>query len=301
MRTLKCALVGLVLGILTFEAAPPAAADESPFGYIYGADSYPKGKWEYEQWNTVRTGKAGGSYTAFDLRNEAEYGFTDRLQAAFYLNSSYLYSKDVPEPGDPVETLETRNEFKVNGVSLELKYQILNPFKDPLGLSLYVEPELGVRNPRTGDDTIERAVEFKAIFQKDFLEDRLIFASNIVFEPEWEREDGEQEKELKSEFSLGAAYRFAAGWYGGVECLNRRVFEDQKFDEQAASAWFLGPSVHYARQKWWATLTVLPQISGTPSSLGFDASGHEVTGGSRHLAEYEKMEIRLRFGIPFGA
>jgi hypothetical protein len=293
----------VLLGILNFGLAfavlPVAHADESPFGYIYTADTHPKGTWEYEQWNTVRAGKAGGSYQSFDLRNEIEYGVTDHFQTSFYLNSSYIHTHDVPEPGDPVENLQNRSEFQVNGVSVELKYQLLSPFKDPLGLALYLEPEIGIRNPRTGDDVIERALEFKAIFQKNFLQDRLVLGSNIVLEPEWEREDGEQEKELKSEFSLGAAYLFAPGWSGGVEVLNRRIFSDQNFGQQSASAFFAGPSVHYAQKSWWTTFTVLPQITGTPRSLGFDANGNEVSDGSRTLAEYEKLEIRLRFGIQF--
>ena len=80
----------------------------------------------------------------------------------------------------------------------------------------------------------------------------------------------------------------AAGWYGGLEVLNRRKFDDQDFAKQGASAFFLGPSLHYEEKEWWATLTVLPQIAGNPAS-----------DGSRTLGEYEKMEIRLRFGIDF--
>jgi hypothetical protein len=31
-----------------------ACADESPFGYVIGADTMPKGKWEMEGWFTGR-------------------------------------------------------------------------------------------------------------------------------------------------------------------------------------------------------------------------------------------------------
>jgi hypothetical protein len=48
-------------------------------------------------------------------------------------------------------------------------------------------------------------------------------------------------------------------------------------------------------------LTVLPQISGNPVSLGFDPAGNEVSDSHRTLSEFEKMEIRLRIGIPFGS
>jgi len=274
-------------------------ADETPFGYIYTTESMPKGHWEYEQWNTLRTGKAAGSYTAFDLKNELEYGFTDRFQASLYLNSSYLHTKNVPDPDDATVTLENQSSFDVNGVSMELKYQVLSPYKSPVGLAVYMEPELGMRNPLSGTDTVERALEFKMILQKNLMDDRLILASNIVFEPEWERQNDQRSKELKNEYSLGASYRLAPRWFGGLEVLNRRKFNDQDFAKQGACAWFMGPSVHYAAQSWWTTFTILPQLAGNPRSLGFDANGNEVSDGSRSLGEYEKMEIRWRIGFNF--
>jgi len=276
-----------------------ARADETPFGYIYTTDSLPKGKWEYEQWNSLRAGKASGSYTAFDLRNEWEYGMTDRLQASLYINSSYLHTQDVPNLDDTTKELRNQSAFDVNGVSMEFIYQLFNPDKSPVGLSAYMEPEISGRNPSSGTDTIERALEFKLIAEKDFLNDRLILASNLMFEPEWEREDGERSKELKNECSIGASYRVASRWYLGLELLNRRNFNDQDFPKQGTSAYFIGPSMHYEAKEWWTTFTVLPQVAGYPRSLGIDANGNEVSDTARTLGEYEKLEIRLRLGIEF--
>jgi hypothetical protein len=276
-----------------------AVADEPPFGYLYTTASTPKGEWEYEQWNTVRTGKAAGSYTSIDFLNEFEHGFTDDFSGAFYLHSSYLHAGNVPDPDDSTVNLKNQNAFDVNGVSVELKERLLNPDKNPVGLTLYMEPELGVRNSLSGTDTIERAAEFKLIVDKRLLGDRLILAANVVFEPEWERHNDVRSKELKNEYSIGAAYHWAPAWYGGLEFLNRRKFDDQDFSKQGASAFFLGPSVHYVEKEWWATLTVLPQIAGNPRSLGLDANGNPVSDGSRTLGEYEKAEIRLRFGTDF--
>lgn len=291
--------LGLLLGLLGAGIGPSARADETPFGFIYTAESMPRGHWEYEQWNTLRAGKASGSYQAFDLKNEWEYGFTDRFQASLYINSSYLHTKDVPDPDQAGVNLKNQSSFDVDGVSLELKYQLLSPYKSPVGLSLYLEPELGMRNSLTGTDNAERALEYKLIAQKNLLNDRLILASNIVFEPEWERQDGERSKELKNEYSLGTSYLIAPKWFAGLEFLNRRKFDDQDLSKQGASAWFLGPSVHYATQGWWTTLTVLPQIAGNPRGLGANANGNEVSDASRTLGEYEKMNVRLRVGLEF--
>ena len=289
----------LAFGLLLSFGLQVARADETPFGYVYTTDSQPKGHWEYEQWNTVRTGKAQGSYTAFDLLNEAEYGFTDTFSGSLYLHSSYLYTHNTPDPDDTSFNLNNQSAYDINGVSVELKKQLLSPIKDPIGLTVYMEPELGVREALTGEDIIERALEFKLIVDKHFLDDQLILASNIVFEPEWERVNGERDKELQNAYNFGASYRFAVGWFGGLEVENRRLFGRQSLGQQEASAWFLGPSLHYAQKEWWATLTLLPQIAGNPRSLGVDANGNPISDSSRTLGEYEKMEIRLRFGIEF--
>src|SRR4029077_8944065 len=97
--------------VMTAAAASPSNADEAPFGYIYTADSIPKGHWGYEQWNTLRSGKANGSYQAFDLRNEVEHGFTDNYRAALYFIFSYPHARDVSDTGDPTRFLKNRSGF----------------------------------------------------------------------------------------------------------------------------------------------------------------------------------------------
>jgi len=294
MKGLLCAL------ILTAAAGSVARADEALFGYVYTTDPLPKGHWEYEQWNTLRTGKAQGYYTAFDLRNELEYGFTENFTAAFYLNSSYLNMKGVPDPEDTTQLLHDRGSFDVNGASLEMRYRVLNPYKHPICLSLYLEPEVSLRDKQEGTpDKTERAIEFKLIAQKNFFEDRLVLAANATLEPEWEREDGRPEKELATEYTAGASYRFARGWAAGLEVRNHREFPNQDFSREEHSAWFLGPNLHYGTKNWWATFTLLPQIAGHPRALGLDANGGEVRDASRHLGQHEKLEARLRFGINF--
>jgi len=46
--------------------------------------------------------------------------------------------------------------------------------------------------------------------------------------------------------------------------------------------------VHYGTSKWWATLTVLPQVSGRPD---------EEDG--LNFSEHERIEVRLIAGINF--
>jgi hypothetical protein len=287
----------LLLCLVLILFSPSVFADEAMFGYLYTTDTLPQGHWEYEQVNTLREGKAQGNYLAFDLRNEIEFGITNEFTGSVYINSSYIFTDNVYNPDMVSMNLPNQNGFDVNGMSMEFKYRILSPYLDPFGFMVYMEPEISVRDPMTGLDTIERAVELRLIFQKNFLDDLLITSANIMAEPEWELDDGNFSKELWMEFTAGATYRFRPNWWLGLEMRNHREFTDMNFGNQEHSAFFLGPNVHYGIQKWWATLTILPQIFGEPTILGVGYNGVVIQDPTLHLGQHERLEVRLKFGV----
>lgn len=271
-------------------AATPAQADEQYFGYTYSAEVLGKGRTEAELWATDRRGKAEGHFDAQDYRLELEHGFTDRLSVAGYANFA----------GHHIRGLANENidrDLAFRGLSAEFKYNVLSPFKNGLGLTLYAEPGWS-RIHGGGERGTEYELELKAILQKNFMDDRLIWAANLTFEPEWEREveiadngerEGEWEKELKLEVSSGLTYRVASGWYAGVEGRYASVYPDWTHGlHRETYAVFAGPAIHYGGKKWWATLSYQPQLFGSPSP-----------NGSRALDEYEKRELRLKIGYNF--
>jgi hypothetical protein len=189
-------------------------------------------------------------------------------------------------------------DFALRGLSAEFKYQLLSPYKDGFGLTLYAEPAWS-RIHGGGEKGTELELEFKALVQKNFLDDRLIWAANFTFEPEWEKEkevdeitgaaETEWEKELKLEISSGLTYRVANGWYAGAEGRYASVYPDWTNGlHRETYAVFAGPVVHYGGKNWWATLSYQPQLFGSPSP-----------GGGRALDEYEKRELRLKVGYNF--
>lgn len=283
--------------VLSALVSAPARADEALFGYIYTTDSLPAKQWEFEQIQTLRTGKARGQYTSLDLRTEVEYGISDRFSTAFYVNTSWLRQINVYDPEDYSKNLPDVNKWAFNGVSMEFKYRLLSPYIDPVGLSLYLEPEFEVRDAQTGGKVSAKALEFRLIFHKTYLDDTLTLASNIMFEPEWETADGVAMKELWSEFTFGISYRFIPNWWIGLEFRNHREFPDFDFGQQEHSAFFLGPAIHYGVKDYWATLTLLPQIAGNPGELGIGADRRRIDGGSLHLGQHEKFEARLKIGV----
>lgn len=303
----SCTVVGYVRAALTVlpiaavlvaGQPAPAHADENLLGYVYGAETLPQGKWEAYQWVTLRTGKAAGSYRAFDLRTEVETGLTDRLQAAFYLNARAHSIAGVPG-------LEDRDSFAFQGASAELKYRLKSPYIDGYGLALYLEPGYNRIDKVDGEVEEEIELEAKIIFQKNFLEDTLIWSVNYTLEPEWaiggqgneeahegdapesEEEEHEVRKELAEELSSGVSYRVAAHWFVGTELRLHSEWPDYSQREHLAA--FLGPTLHYGGERCWWTATVLPQIWGWPDDA--------VPG--LQLEEHERLEVRFKLGVNF--
>ena len=270
------------LGIIAFALGQSALADEDIFGYTRGTEVLPQGGKEIELWATRRSGKGQGRYTAFDYRVELEYGFTDRLKGALYLNAVQHDIAGVPGFDD-------RRQFRVDGFSNEWRYNILSVHKDPIGLTLYFEPEYSRYSAGGGAERTEYAVDTKLLLQKNFFEDRLIWQGNLNAEIAREKEDGKWEGEALLGFSSGLAYRFAPGWYGGAEMDYRTVYPG--LAQREAWGLFAGPTVHYASKKWWVTVTWLPQIKGGPND--------PVLSSRLHLDEFEKSELRVRTGFHF--
>ena len=272
-----CVTVILTVGVSTLRA------DENYFGYTYGSETLPKGRWELYQWASSRTGKANGTYRAVDVQTEIEKGFTDRLQGSLYLNA-------VRHRISGVTDFDDRDQFRFNGVQASLKYALSSPYKDRLGVAIYLEPGYKLYSAKSGEREDIFFLEPKLIVQRNFLDDSLIWATNfsVEFEREHNREENEWESELELQLSSGLSYRFAPNWFVGAEALATWAFERMHLDELGEYAIFAGPNLHYATQKWWTTLTVLPQLSGWPENKG-----------SRDLAHFEKLQVRLKVGINF--
>lgn len=286
-------LIALGLGLAGL-AATPAWADEQYFGYVYSAEVLPKGQTEAELWATDRRGKGQGHYDAQNYRLELEHGLTNRLTVAGYANFVSHHIREL----DP-DFEDTDRDFAFQGLSAEFKYNVLSPYKDGFGLTLYAEPGWSRIHSVGGEKGTEYELELKAILQKNFFDDRLIWAANLTFEPEWEKEkeenqltgvaETEWEKELKLEVSSGLSYRVAPGWYAGVEGRYSSVYPDWTDGlHRETYAVFAGPAVHYGGKKWWATLSYQPQLFGSPSPHG-----------SLALDEFEKREVRLKLGYNF--
>jgi hypothetical protein len=79
-------LIGAAIALIS----QSAVAGDGLFGWIYTLDLQPKGKWEFEQRLQLNKQQAAGTYDSWFSRSEIEYGLTNDLQVAAYLNSYYV-------------------------------------------------------------------------------------------------------------------------------------------------------------------------------------------------------------------
>jgi hypothetical protein len=89
---------------------------------------------------------------------------------------------------------------------------------------------------------------------------------------------------------MGLARDLGKNWSLGLEFRNVNSFPE--YDSWENSALYLGPVVSYRQEKWWAALTVLPQIYGWNNSSSDDGNPN------KELRDNEKLNIRLLIGIP---
>ena len=306
--TVGVALFGLALH------ATPAQADEPLFGYVVTTDVVPKGKVEAEQWVTFREGRSQGSYHLLQTRNELSYGLTNDLQISGYVNFARADVKGNAPDGSTsppeifadfqVDPAKRFKKSRFETVSAEAIWRIASPYTKPVGLAIYVEPSIGSR-------TFE--FETRLIAQKNFIDDRLVFAANITYGIEVRRLPGEfgavpgtpeaqktTDHETDLNFGIAGSYRFAPRLSAGFELLNEREwagFNAFRTSRATNVGYFLGPNFHFGGRHLFATTSLLFQLKR--------AEDHDnpppgfIVNGFSNADDFEKIRLRIKIGYNF--
>lgn len=266
-------------------SALQSLADEQLFGFTRGAETLPQGRSELYQYVTARTGKAEGDYLGLDFETEAEYGFTDKFQASISLTQHYFNNYGVDGSRD---ALEDANKYRLGGLATSAKYNLLSPFKDPLGLAFRLETGYLWNDAVAGQAQHEIYVTPEIDLQKNFRDDTIIWVMNGSVQMAWGNVEGPHEMALES--GTGVSYRFAANWFLGVESNIEAAYQSFSFDQFEHVVIYAGPSLHYSAERWWVTLTWTPQIWG--NGVGEPADG-------KTYAEETSQIFRLKIGFNF--
>lgn len=247
-----------------------AQAGEGTFGWLYTLDLQPKGKLEFEQKVDATHGQSSGSYNWVQYRSELEYGLTNDLQVAAYLNAYTIgANKNYVNPdacdaalpctagfGVPAKVSGSTRAFNdrgVDGVSVEAIWRITNPVTSPIGIGLYIEPTYG---------KLENELETRLILQSNFLDDRVTVAANLLSEIEHEKYSDGIIHNSMADLLYGVNYRFVSNWTAGLEGRLHTDFDGTFYQSHSQTAHFLGPVLHYAAKDFWVTAVWRHQLNG---------------------------------------
>ncbi len=299
-RSLAFAVAAL-FSIISFSAS----AEESMFAFVYTTDLLPQGGKEIEQWVTWRHQKIGGYYNQLEGRTEFEYGLSDRLQVALYLNYNWTqaYHNGPFGATTPPEQFsdfavgpdDHFNKTRFVGVSGEAIYRILSPYTDAFGLALYMEPTIG-------QNFFE--LENKIILQKNFFDDLLTLAFNFTYAPEFRNLPTDADptvsawqEETDINFGFAASYRFIENWSAGFEFVNEREFNSFGFYHESNSGYYLGPTIHYGGERFFVTATALWQLPWASSHT--DTVPGSLVKGLVLDNDFERFRFRIKAGYTF--
>jgi hypothetical protein len=252
-----------------------AWAGEGSFGWLYSLDLQPRGTFEFEQRVDMTHRQAAGRYDWNQFRSALEYGLTDDLQLAVYLNAFTLRAHNnylnpemcasVPcTAGFGVPGTAAGGPYRrsaIDGGSVELLWRITNPVTSPVGIGLYLEPTWG---------RLENSLEARLLLQSNFLDDRLVLLANALIEVERETYDlgNGVIRNSMADLLYGASYRFAPRWSAGIEGRLHTDHDGYRLQTHTQTAHFIGPNLHYAAERWWATAAWRHQVSGSCYSVG---------------------------------
>jgi hypothetical protein len=246
-------------------------AQDRQLAFTYQSQTLGKGQVDLEVWNTLRFGREL-FYQRLDQRFELETGLTDKLQVAFYFNSSHK----VGALGDTLDGVAKSSSFSFSN---EWKWKLTDPSK-PLGFSLYGEYTVSAE---------ELELEGKLIL--DHRTEKHILALNQVFELELEYEiergELELEQELKLETDLAYMYTFKPTFGLGLESRYLSVSEHGEFEHAAI---FAGPTLYFQKERFFMITSFLPQLASFIEDT--DDTGLD-------LKEYEKYHARILVGFTF--
>ncbi|HEY1212560.1 MAG TPA: DUF6662 family protein [Bryobacteraceae bacterium] len=150
-------------------------------------------------------------------------------------------------------------------------------------MALYEEPTVGAGFLES---------ETRLILQKNFRDDRLVLAMNLTYAPEYRHfadpSDPRKriwQEETDANVSLGGTYRFRRNWSAGFEIFNEREFNSYNFTHESNSGYYLGPSVHYGGEHFFATGTFVEQMPWAGSHV--DTVPRTLVGGRTFHNDFE--------------
>lgn len=262
---------------------------ENIFGYTLGTDTGEKGEKELTFTLDGRLGKGGQRYNALAGEAEFEYAVTDDLKLSL---GAALNSFDISR----VPGLDDTNGGGIGGAFFEVKYRFLDYRTAPFGLSLSIEPEWARYDEVSGESGTAYGIEFRLAADKELIKDVLFGAVNIVYEPEWERDENDLDQRIWAsgsglEVSAALTAQVVKDVFLGGEIRYLASYDGNFLNSREGWGLFMGPTL-YAQltEAWYVKAAWSIQLTGdSPDSWN----------SALDLADFERQQARLQVGVQF--
>jgi hypothetical protein len=258
---------------------------EHLFGLLEGSDIGDAGEKELELDALGRFGKRGGSYATTSNALFFKYTAVENFRIAPMISFSSHNISNVPG-------LQNRDQFRLDGAGVELRYRLLDRERAPFGLTLSALPQRTRIDETIGLPVEQYAVEFTALIDKELVADRLFGALNVLYEPAWTRPWRTHEWERDATVGVGAALslQIAPGFFLGAGARYLWRYEGIGLDTLLGEAFFIGPSFYLKLPNHWFA------SGGWNVQVGGRAVGEAL---SLDLTNFERHEGRLQVGFAF--
>jgi hypothetical protein len=258
---------------------------EHIFGFTEGADIGEVGDKEFEKETSASFGKRMGLYAASSTLFDFKYVPLPGVLISPGLLLSYHGISGVPGLGD-------RQQIAFQGLSFEVKYQLLDRNHAPFGLTLFAQPRWTRIDEATGERVSQFSSDFMLALDREILPERLFGAINLIYEPEISRsrESGEQERGSGLGVSAALASQVLPGVLIGAETRYLRAHEGLIPDSLKGEALYVGPTL-YTRLSPDTFMSIAwnAQVAGR-------AAGES---GRLDLSNFERNRVRFRLGLEF--
>ena len=258
---------------------------EHIFGFMIGSDVGNPGEREFQTQTTGRFGKGGGTYRALGQEVEIEIVPLPNFRIEVGANATLHDITGVPD-------LDDRRQFNFQGLSLDLRYRLLDREKAPFGMTVAAETHGDRIDEVSGAKGRMYGTDFTLAFDRELIPNFMIGALNLIYQPEWTRFEVSGLSEKSS--TIGAAFagmvRVSPNVLLGGEMRYFRQYEGIGLGEFSGQALFVGPTAYFQlSEQSRLTLSWSMQAWGRPAG----------SGANLDLVNFERHQARLVFGINF--
>jgi hypothetical protein len=252
---------------------------------MIGTDVGGAGEREFQSQTTGRFSRTGGKYRA--INQEFELEFVPVNDFRIEVGSAFA-AHDI----NGIAGFEDRRHLAWQGVSVDLRYRFLDRYAAPFGLTFALETRADRIDEITAAPAQRYGTELALALDRELIQNRVVAAFNLFYEPEWTHllGRGPVEQESTAGAAVGVMAQMGPGFLIGGEVRYLRKYDGIGLEGFVGQALFVGPTAYLQ----------LSERSRLTASWSVQTWGR--TAGSTaalDLVNFERHQARLIFGVNF--